>query len=152
MRPGRKIDNDDAPEALFLHCLTVYNMMVQEATLVSSDTEDEMLVWTGMLTNLITGQCNLSIPYYTKITKALKEMGSIRQLKRGGGTTPSQWELLVVPTADLYDGRTPPKLVPVGRYEQLRGQLNALSDRVNFLEKALAKFLEEAQEAKNGQQ
>lgn len=142
-RPGRKPDGDTSPEAIFLHCQKVYKIMTEEAELKTDDLEQEILVWEGMFTALITQQANLSIPYYSKITKALKEMGCIRQLKRGGGTSPSQWELIKAPTLDLYENRITHSRVPrATQFAQLQGRVNSLEKRVAILEGALQRFID----------
>jgi hypothetical protein len=92
----------EAPVALFRHSLTVYKEM--EAQAAPIDVEDrQMLVYEGKLVELVTETCKLSVPYYTKVTQALKGMGCARQLRRGGGNSFSQWELLQEPTLELFE-------------------------------------------------
>jgi hypothetical protein len=94
------VDSDVKP-APFLHCETVYKAMRETATEVH-ESEVPMLVWEGFLTKLMLN-LNLSVPYYSTVKNYLTKMGCIRQLKRGGGTTPSQWELIKPPTPALWD-------------------------------------------------
>lgn len=147
-RPGRKTEGDTSPQANYVHCHTVYRAMMEEATArVDEDTGEEMVVWEGMLTALITGRCNLSIPYYSKITSALKEMGCIRQIKRGGGSASSVWELITEPTEELYSARPAAQKLPrQDRLTQQAAQINSLNNRVGALEHALQKFLDTEQE------
>jgi hypothetical protein len=111
------LPNDLLP-IVFEHCKTVYDAMDKKAKLVYPDGEapedvlepgvesashpDEMLVWEGMLTALITKELHFSVPYYSKIRNELMRMGCIRQLRRGGGSSPSQWELICAPTRERF--------------------------------------------------
>ncbi len=65
-------------------------------------------VWKGFLTQLIispesNGGLGLPSPYYSHITGVLKQVDAIRQLKRGGGTTPSEWLVLEMPDREMFD-------------------------------------------------
>lgn len=138
----------DAPVALYGHCLITYKTMLSEATaiVVSEDDEEQtIIVWEGMLTRLITSQLNLSVPYYTAVTKALKRMGCIRQLKRGGGTAPSQWELLCEPTEELFINALPKRIPKMDRYELIQMQLDSQNNRILKLEKILENIIKEEQ-------
>src|SRR5947207_2735468 len=85
--------------ALFGHCVAVYAAMEKSARRAGG-----MVVYEGMLTRLMAGPpLMLSTPYYTKIRRELLRMGCIRQLKRGGGNSASQWELCTPPTEELYN-------------------------------------------------
>ena len=147
-RPGRKSEGDTSPQANYMHCHTVYKAMMDEATMrTDEDTGRDMVVWEGMLTTLITGRCSLSIPYYSKITTALKDMGCIRQIKRGGGSAQSVWELITEPTEELYNERPAAKKLPrQDRLTQQAAQINSLNNRVGALEHALQRFLDYEQE------
>jgi hypothetical protein len=91
--------------ALLEHCQTVYSRMSAEALLVTmsddSQQETEVLVYQGFLTKLFV-DVQLSIPYYTAVTSALISMDCIKQLRRGGGASPSQWALLREPNLELF--------------------------------------------------
>lgn len=91
--------------ALFTQCLEVYEAMVDQSTMRQAypDEPTEMLVYEGFLTRLIVTELHYSNPYYTKITKRLKAMDCIRQIKRGGSTSPSLWGLLQPPTLELFE-------------------------------------------------
>lgn len=126
-----------APPALFGHCLSVYHEMSRQAKFVKSE-ETTMLVYEGRLTDLICNDVGLSVPYYTKVTYALKSMGCARQLRRGGGPSPSQWELLEAPTLEVFlahveadsDDEPPPEYASAQ-------QMRDLVKRVLDLEKAV---------------
>ena len=91
------------PSAMFQHCARVYGTMFSQASRVQADGTTTMVVYEGFLTKLVKDECNLPTPYYTAIRRKLLDMGCIRQLRRGGSSSPSQWELLREPTADLWD-------------------------------------------------
>jgi hypothetical protein len=92
----------EAPVAVFRHSLTVYAEMENQSRLVTVE-GIKMLVYEGKLTELVVNTCELSVPYYSKVTQALKGMGCCRQLRRGGGPSLSQWELIKEPTVELYE-------------------------------------------------
>lgn len=94
---------DETPPALFIHCKNTYNAMLEEASEVEFDKDSKGIVYEGKLTALITEKLYLSVPYYTKIRAALIAMGCVKQLRRGGGSAPSQWELFYEPTIRLYN-------------------------------------------------
>ena len=126
-------NDDDRSPMLFTHCKNAYTAMF-----ASSNHIGDQQVYEGTLTNLITRELNLSIPYYTTITRALRGMGCIRQLARGGGTAPSQWELLKEPTEEEFEkfkesggiqkkGRVTPT-------DALKQQIKDMNDRLSRLE------------------
>jgi len=88
--------------ALFEQCLEVYEAMSNDAEYQMVN-DEQVLVYEGFLTRLITQDLHYSNPYYTKITGRLKGMDCIRQLKRGGSTSPSKWALVQTPTVELFD-------------------------------------------------
>lgn len=92
----------EAPVAVFRHSVTVYNEMAAQASVIEAE-DTRMLVYEGKLVELVVDTCGLSVPYYTKVTQALKGMGSARQLRRGGGSSGSQWELIKEPTQELWE-------------------------------------------------
>lgn len=137
---------DDTPAALYLHCVNTYEGMLRDAKSVKNTrTGEDEIIWEGMLVNFITSKMNLSVPYYTTITRALKRMGCVEQLKRGGGTAPSQWRLLEAPTLSAYESATPRKTSArsIDKYEVLQQQLNVLSRRVLSLETILENIIQE---------
>jgi hypothetical protein len=129
---------DGAITTLFTHCQNVYHRMESQARPTGG-----MLVYEGMLTKLITSELNLSVPYYTSVLKALKRMGCLRQIRRGGGSSPSQWELLREPTRELFLNVQPRKTPKQGKFEQQQGQIDAINARVQVLERALEHVIAE---------
>jgi hypothetical protein len=119
----------DAPPALFGHCQKVYEEMLNDAT-----PHGGMIVYEGFLTQLVTGKLNLSVPYYTAIRSTLTSMGCIRQLRRGGSTTPSQWELIYEPDLEAFMNVQPKKERKANKYEQQQEVVDNLIARVNQLE------------------
>jgi hypothetical protein len=87
----------------WFHCQKVYQAMANESKLVELDGEEKQAVYEGFLTALVTKKLSLSTPYYTKITSLLKAMGCIRQLRRGGGNSPSQWLLVKAPDQEDFE-------------------------------------------------
>jgi len=128
----------DAPPALFEHCVKVYESMLSDAHAVTTDdlngSVGEIIVYEGFLTQLITVKLNLSVPYYTSVRKALTNMGCIRQLRRGGSTTPSQWELIYEPTLDAFMRQQPKKERKPDKYQQQQELIDNLNNRVAQLE------------------
>jgi hypothetical protein len=92
-----EIDDTHTP-AILDHCAVVYKAMAERA-----EQKTEGLVYEGFLTNLFR-ELGINQPYYTHITRRLKNMDCIRQLRRGGGTAPSVWMLLQEPSLALFDG------------------------------------------------
>lgn len=143
-RPGRKgDDNRDAPVALYLHCTQTYEKMFEHATKKHDDTGEEIIVYEGMLTRLITQELYLPTPYYSLITQALKRMRCIRQLRRGGGSAPSQWELIQHPTEELFNNSRPIKVPGKNKQDMVQDQISALNTRVLKLETVLEKVIED---------
>jgi hypothetical protein len=150
-----------APPALFDHCCKTYKAMLAEARTVipvaqveeehdelSTSESQHIIVYEGFFTQLVTGKLNLSVPYYTSIRQALVRMGCIRQLKRGGGTSPSQWELIYEPTLEAFMNATPKKKTAAQDKEALvqeqldsiNGRLTDVEDKVDGILESLADF------------
>ena len=72
--------------ARFDHARRVLAQMVMEAGEGNN-------IWTGNLTDLFK-RVNLHVPAYTEVRKLLMACDAIRQVKRGGGGTPSVWSIL----------------------------------------------------------
>jgi hypothetical protein len=139
--------NEGTTLALYHHCCAAYRAMHERAHLVSDpDADDspgqpeEWLVYEGMVTRLFARELNLSTPYYTSVMAALKRMGCIRQIRRGGGTAPSQWELITEPTEELFENKVPKKLIK-SKEDVNADAIAALNRRVNALEEALQNFI-----------
>jgi len=112
--------------------------MLEQAHKIESDEGDDIIVYDGFLTHLIS-DLSLSNPYYTFATRALKEMGCVRPLKRGGGRTPSQWQLIKTPTEELFTEAHPidPVKSVMGRKQEksvLQAQVNDLNARLAIVE------------------
>jgi hypothetical protein len=140
--------------ALFEHCQKVYSAMLKEAKGHSIGPYDEgdpnqdstpktMVIYEGHLTALVAA-IPLSGPYYTHCMNALKGMGCVKQIRRGGGSSPSQWEMLTEPTKDMFlqlEESGPKKAPKVSRMDQLEQNQIALTRRVNELDENLRQIL-----------
>jgi hypothetical protein len=120
--------------ALFSHCVTVYDTMLAQST--RQDIEGvPTMVWEGFLTDLIQRELKFSSPYYSSIMQALQAMGCVRQLRRGGNSSPSQWQLNCDPTVEAFAEQAKstiaPKYDPMDAVQQ---QLRDLQRRVERLE------------------
>lgn len=127
-----------APIALFGHMKTVYDEMVAQANIVHSEDVD-MLIYEGKLTELVTDHCGLPVPQYTRVTQALKGMSCAKQLRRGGGNSPSQWLLIEEPTIEAFDVYIE-SLVSKDQKEPEYATIQSITDlnnRVQRLEKAI---------------
>lgn len=118
------IDFDDTSiPVIFDHCVVVYKAMYDLAEQREAEDGSSMLVYEGHLTHLLTS-LNFSTPFYTGITRELKRMGCIRQLRRGGGNTPSQWLMITEPTREIY--RNAPKAVYTANRSKRESQMRAI--------------------------
>jgi len=121
----------------FTHAKNAYDLMNAEAARRKFDEGPELLVWEGFLTRLIKDQLGLATPYYSDIKGILDEQGMncIRQLRRGGASTKSQWALLKEPTEEdwlKYLENKPPSRKAI--YEQ---QLQDMNRRLTAIENVL---------------
>ena len=117
---------------MFEHCSKVYSAMHEEAKRVDT-AEGGMIVYEGFLTALVTKKLNLSVPYYTSVMRVLKDMGCVRQLRRGGGTAPSQWMLIREPDEASFTQASPKKEKPKPDSPVGDQRFNDLNKRVNYL-------------------
>lgn len=117
--------------ALYEHCCTVYSGMYEKSKV------DDLgrIVYEGHLTKLFV-ELRLSVPYYTTVTRELKRMGCVEQIRRGGGGSESQWELIQTPTDVLWRhvGGGAKKTAASARHHMLEQRINDLTKRVNILE------------------
>jgi hypothetical protein len=123
------LEEEKALPAVYEHAVNVYKTMEAEAELAELDeyTREARLIWQGHLTKLFA-RLHLSVPYYTSVTRELKRMGCVKQLRRGGGNAPSQWLILTEPTEELFrDLGT--RTGNLARRRQTR--MEALEQRVN---------------------
>ena len=88
--------------ALYEHCSTVYDAMLERSRTDSVEGEGEVKVYEGFSTKLFR-ELLLAVPYYTSVMDALQKMDCVRQIRRGGGSSPSVWIVLQPPTAELWD-------------------------------------------------
>jgi hypothetical protein len=103
---------------------------------VNNDAERK--VYTGHLTSLFA-ELQKPAPYYTDIMTALKAMGCVEQLRRGGGSAESKWIICYAPTEEGYlaylnnrsSGKKP------GKVEILEQQIRTLMGRVQSIEEYL---------------
>lgn len=132
-----------APPSLYYNATSMYDKMFESAIVENNGA----VVYTGFLTELVTKQLNLSIPNFTHCRKILMQMGCIRQIKRGGGSGRSIWELIKAPTEEAFwkvKGENPSeRQVRVDGRKARDIQFAALKKRVDNLERILEKVIEE---------
>jgi len=126
--------------ALYLHCETVYRAMQNLAKVERADGDSaiSMMVYTGFTTHLFE-QLSLSVPYFTSVMSALKRMGCVRQLRRGGGNSPSQWELIREPSREAFLDYMPRR--------QRRTRTDILEQQVQELQAKLSQLTPEQESA-----
>jgi hypothetical protein len=149
---GRDVITEDTvvkPEnipALYEHACSVYEAMVALATRDELEGR-EVLVYEGHLTHVFK-KLRLAVPYYTTIKNRLSAMGSIEQIKRGGGTATSRWVIWKEPTLDEWIRVTGGKprsrgdryLAMEQRQRDQIGYIRALQVRIEELEQAVARM------------
>jgi hypothetical protein len=140
--PANTNDIEEAPlPAIFGHCEKVYDLMRQQAQAVEREGV-RIVVWEGFLTQLIGVQLNLPTPYYTSVKNNLVRMECVRQLQRGGGNSPSQWELVKRPTPTLFREKAPKRSQRDLALETMRGQISDLRQQVAKQDEMLRKVIE----------
>jgi hypothetical protein len=125
-----------AEPALLQHCEELYKAMMKEAEEQYQD-GTTLLVYEGFLTKLVQ-KLGMPTPYYTYIRRALLRMDCIRQLRRGGGSTPSQWLLVQEPSLVLFQSSRADfvtKTKTDDRLDTIEQQLRDLNRRVTELER-----------------
>jgi hypothetical protein len=127
------MNDKDVTPVMYDHCKAVYDAMAEAATIVETETV-RMLVWEGFLTKLVQNDLNLAVPYYSSVKMFLTRMGCIRQMRRGGGTSPSQWEVIKPPTKELFAKVDPKATARRAAQEAATQQMNDLSTRLGKLE------------------
>lgn len=126
----------------YRYCVETYAKMKATAQTYTSEQTGSgmrqlarpMTVWEGFFTKLITEDLGLSVPYYTAIRRELIRMECIRQLRRGGGSSPSQWELLREPTEELWHSAPPKRSQTNSKQDATAGQVGDLIKRIEVLE------------------
>jgi len=99
------------------------------------------LVYEGFLTRLFS-DLQLATPYYTSVMQRLKKMGCVKQLSRGGGNSPSRWELIKDPVWEDFEIADQRRLRSATKLGQLEGQVTALNTRLTNLEDQMRRLLE----------
>jgi hypothetical protein len=145
-------DDKGAVPKVIQYAMDAYQRMFDQSTLVPVEgTDSYMCVYVGRLTELITDRDRgmyLSTPYYTRIRGVLLETGCIRQLKRGGGSAPSEWELVKQPTVEalmkasgkylnLKNNRPGEKFVTQDELDVIKQQIKDLLEQVGNHKKIL---------------
>jgi hypothetical protein len=100
-------------------------------------------VYTGFLTRLFA-DLHYAVPQYTHVMRALKEMDCVRQLQRGGSSSPSKWALLQPPSISLWNSHKGAETKPwrtASKVETLNQQIRDLDKRVAELEKRVEALL-----------
>jgi hypothetical protein len=98
-------------------------------------------VYEGFLTRLFN-KLSLATPYYTSVMQCLRKMGCVKQLSRGGGASPSKWELLQEPTVELFTATQARKLHDNTWRGQMQQQVSDLRDRLDDVEEMVAAMTE----------
>ena len=133
------MQNEEVPPKLFEHCLSVFAAMKKNATAVQIEGQ-HALVYEGFLTRLFS-DLQLATPYYTSVMQRLRRMQCVRQLSRGGGNSPSRWELIRDPEWDTFSTAEQKRLLGATKLGQLQGQVTSLNSRVQNLEDTMARIL-----------
>lgn len=129
--------NDKPTPVIFDHCVAVYKKMLESATMerLHEDDEEEVLVYEGHLTKLFQ-ILRLSMPYYSQVTKYLKKMNCVTQLRRGGGNAKSKWMLIREPDEETFHAVINTKSARDGWRAAVDQQMRSLNMRVGRLEEA----------------
>jgi hypothetical protein len=148
-------DEESLP-VLFFHSKDVYEAMLRQSSKQpyhDGGEERVAVVYEGFLTKLFTEDLRLSVPLYSSVLAALKKMGCVAQLRRGGSTSPSQWQLFTEPTKDLFKAkvlggkrRTGPASQYTTRLDQMEDMVAQLSKTVNQHSAILQRFIDEERE------
>lgn len=89
------VEAEKLPPAMWGHTLRVFEAMHENASVekhqIGGNKEStDVLVWEGYTTKL-TGELGIPVPYYGQILDSLQRLGSIQQVRRGGGNAQSRW-------------------------------------------------------------
>lgn len=118
--------------AIYKHCCTAYEKMMEESTEEETPDGKVVKVYKGFLTQLVKDM-GFSVPYYSHIRAELVRMDCIRQLKRGGGNSHSQWLLVQPPSPELFKFVITNSTKKSSRRTNEQ-RLNDLNERVSVLE------------------
>lgn len=96
--------NIDTPK-LFMRCLRIWNAMREQAHPYadpeSFGDNEKRLIYVGHISTL-ADQVGEARNYIGQLTRRLRNMGCIAQLRRGGGKGIGQWVILEEPTIALF--------------------------------------------------
>ena len=137
-KPGSRSVVDVTMPALYTYSERVYEAMRSQSRPVylEGDTQ-ESLVYEGFITKLVLDDLKIHVPNYSKVMAALREMGCIEQLRRGGGSTPSLFLIFEQPPSrELWYEKVPegPKSVASHRYDAMDQRLRDLQQRLDAME------------------
>jgi hypothetical protein len=124
--------SEDAPPKLFEHCSVVYEAMkkVAKGTTIEGT---YALVYEGYLTRLFA-DLQMAMPYYTTVMRRLKAMDCVQQLARGGGSSPSRWQLLTEPSWDSFAEMEAARYKNNTQMGQAQDAIRVLTKRMTELE------------------
>src|SRR5262245_1022689 len=124
---------------MYEHVLGVYESMLRHAQEQDFGTVDhnghDDILWDGFTTALFRN-LEIPVPYYGKVFKYLTELGCMIQIRRGGGTASSRWQVCPVtpPQAEQFMQRFPASTVtrfqPVVELQTMRQQLDDVVDNI----------------------
>lgn len=137
-------DGDRPTPAMWDHVQLVFNEMEKRST-IEQLAGEPVKVYEGHLTGLFQ-ELGIPNPYYTHIMKALKAMGCVDQIRRGGGAAYSKWQLCYPPTEEgfmTYDDNRLPNRAK-GKIGALEQRVKLLDERVTYMERFLSKAKEVA--------
>lgn len=136
---------------IYEYALQTYRKMEEEASVETLGEQFDFiqaLVYEGFTTHLVR-DLDLPPPYFSKIRSELMRMDCIRQLRRGGNTSPSRWLLVQPPTLELFRGMVATGTAPQGSKASMQQQINDLNTRLSAMEEIVTALLLE-REASNG--
>jgi hypothetical protein len=143
-------------KALYDHCMEIFEEMEREAVPeeekvvlegdeVTPDHESiegtGYMIWTGHTTHLFS-RLGKATPYYTSVMDALKKMGCVEQLKRGGGNSMSKWRLVRKPEEEFFHEAEKRKSPTQGSQKALEQQVRAMNIRITALEDQWRDFVQ----------
>jgi hypothetical protein len=135
---------EKASPRLFDHCQTVFAAMRENSSsvrILDGGSDRHALVYEGFLTKLFK-ELDLPTPYYTHVMRRLQAMGCVLQLSRGGGGSPSRWELIVDPELPAFSEAEGEEKKQPSRLEMLEKNFNQLSGRQHDSEELLQEILD----------
>lgn len=86
-------------------------------------------VWEGTTTKLLA-RLEIPAPYYSRIMNTLQECGAIKQVRRGGGSSPSKWQI-VDPDVDINEAKIAKRQVSRRAMEE---RLDNIEERIGDID------------------